>query len=260
MLNIALNGANGRVGQEIVKICSCGNNTYNLELSLLRDIAKSTSLLRENSKYLACNLTDVLHQSHVIIDFSSPDSTINMLSDAITMNLPIVIGTTGFSHEQTIQIKEASEFIPIILSANMSLSVNILFELSKIVATKLREYEVEISEAHHRYKKDAPSGTALKIGNIIADVRGLEFSQVARLDRTSHNANLRTPDEIGFAVTRGGDIVGKHDVSFICDGEILHLVSEINNRASFANGALHAAKWLIDQKNGLYTMHDVLGL
>ena len=260
MLNIALNGANGRVGQEIIKICSQFKDVYNIEVSLLRDVNNCVSIVQDYSKYLAYKLTDVEHQANVVIDFSLPESSLNILNDAIALKLPIVIGTTGFSSTQIVQIEQATEFIPIILAANTSLSVNLLFELSKTVAVKLREYEVEISEAHHRYKKDAPSGTALKIGEIIANSRNLDFNKVAKFDRTGTHNNIRPRDEIGFAVTRGGDIVGKHDVSFIGDGEILHLVSEINNRASFANGALYAAKWLVGKKNGLYSMKDVLDI
>ena len=260
MLNIALSGASGRVGQEIVKICSNSAGKYNLEISLLRDIRNSPAIVQANSKYLATKLSDVSHQANVVIDFSLPDASLNVLEDAVKMNLPIVIGTTGFNSEQLEKIKNATQQIPIILAPNTSLSVNVLFEISKLVAQKLRDYEVEISEAHHRYKKDAPSGTALKIGDIIANARGLDFKQIAKFDRTKSNDNSRNKDEIGFAVTRGGDIVGKHDVAFIGDGEILHLISEVNNRASFAHGALVAAQWLIGCKNGLYSMQDVLGI
>lgn len=261
MINIVLNGANGRMGQAITKICQLNKDKYNLEVALVRDTQNCDPFILTATKYIANRLNDINNYfADVILDFSQPQATLGLLNDAIIKKFPLVIGTTGFNSEEINLIKDAAKYIPIVLAANTSLSVNVLFAASKFVANKLREYEVEISEAHHRYKKDAPSGTALKIGEIIANERGLDFKQVAKFDRTGVANSARLQDEIGFAVTRGGDIVGRHDVAFISDGEIFRLVSEINNRASFAYGALVAANWVIGKPAGLYSMQDVLGL
>lgn len=255
MLKIAVNGANGRMGRELIEIISGNSELYYLALARVFSFAPA-------------NASDVRFQgvlpektdAEVLIDFSSHDRIEETLTWCIQQKLPLVTGTTGFSQSQIDLIRDASGNIPIVYSANMSLSVNVLFEVVKLVAQKLRQFEVEIIESHHRYKKDAPSGTALKIGQIIADARNVNFDEIARYSRTGNENEERSQEEIGFSVIRGGDIVGRHMVDFISDGEELSIASTINNRKSFALGALVAAKFVIGQKPGTYSMQDVLGM
>ena len=233
MIKIALIGANGRMGTQITQIITRKSDYY----------------------VLAGSIAD----SDVVIDFSSPELSLLKLQECVAHKKPLVIGTTGFNANQKNIVEEASKNIPVLLSPNMSLSVNILFKLTEIAANKLATFEAEIVEAHHRYKKDAPSGTAVKLGEVVAEARNLDFATHAKFTRHGVDEQ-RKPNDIGFAVVRGGDIVGKHDVMFIDDGEILTLTSEINNRSSFANGAVIAAAYLSQQQPGLYNMFDVLGL
>ena len=181
------------------------------------------------------------------------------LNACLEYKIPLVVGATGFTQLQKDLITAASKNIPILMSSNMSLSVNLLFKLTAITAKKLSNFEAEIIEMHHRYKKDAPSGTAISLGEEIAKARGIDFKEHANFTRHGTD-ETRNPQDIGFCAVRGGDIVGKHDVMFINDGEILTLSSEINNRSSFASGALIAGAFLVNQKAGLYNMFDVLDL
>jgi 4-hydroxy-tetrahydrodipicolinate reductase len=256
MLKIALNGASGKMGQEILKLLTADNNScVTFALSRSGKLSDSTP-----NFYCQDFPNDNQLQTDVMIDFSLPQASLAALNWCVAQRVPLVIGTTGFSDNQLAQIAAASQQIPVLLSANMSLSVNVLFKVSALVAQALRHSEVEISESHHRYKKDAPSGTALKLGQEVAGARGLEFAKVAKFDRTGHDNSIRGADEIGFQVIRGGDIVGKHTVAFITDGEELSLTSEITNRSSFAHGAIVAAKFLVKQLPGQYSMCDALGL
>jgi 4-hydroxy-tetrahydrodipicolinate reductase len=242
MINIALIGSSGRMGLEITKIIAAKPEYY----KLFAGIAKGDDISK-------------IKGADVVIDFSTPSSTIRTINACLQYKIPLVIGATGFSDLEKDFISEASKNIAILFSANMSLSVNLLFKLTAIAADKLSNFETEIFEAHHRYKKDAPSGTALKLGEIIAESRNLDFKTHAKFTRYGVNEQ-RNPKDIGFSVVRGGDIVGKHDVMFIDNGETLTLTSEINNRGSFANGALIACAFLSIQKPGLYNMFDVLDI
>ncbi len=254
MLKVAINGLSGRVGQELLKVINSQAERYQLS-----DIQKSGTEAHVSESQF--DLAAVSSQNtQVVVDFSSPEILDEVLDVCLKHNLPLVIGTTGFNSTQLQQIETAAQQIPILLSPNMSLSVNVLFKVCQMVAAKLTRAEVEITESHHRYKKDAPSGTAIRLGEAIADARGHNFEQVACYNRYGNQNTTRVPEEIGFSVIRGGDIVGRHSVEFIYDGEILNLTSEITNRGSFASGALHAAEFLVKQVAGFYTMEDVLGL
>lgn len=251
MISIGINGASGRMGQEIINLIN-SDSEYSL------DFAKSQTLIQS----VSCSMHNYpsISNSDVIIDFSSPESCLETISWCISNSKPLVIGTTGFSSDQIDFIRDASKQIAIVYSPNMSLSVNVLFGISKMVAKYLPDAEVEIIESHHRHKKDSPSGTAIRIGQAIADGRQVDFDQVANYTRERIVTESRKKEEIGFAVIRGGDIVGKHTASFILDGEELNLTSEITNRKSFAAGALLASKFLVGKKSGYFTMFDVLGL
>lgn len=254
MLYIGINGASGRMGQEIVKLIQADGTNYALEF------AKSSNCISQQ------NITYVDHfpldgaKANVIIDFSTPNACLETLEWCLQNKIPLVVGTTGFNEEQIKIIKAAAGIIPVLFSPNMSLSVNVLFNIAKQVAKYLPAAEVEIIESHHRNKKDAPSGTALRIGEAIADGRSVKFNEVAVFERSRISDKSRDPAEIGFAVIRGGDIVGKHTASFIIDGEELNLTSEITNRKSFAAGALLAAKFLSGKQIGFYSMADALGI
>ena len=258
MINIGLVGANGRMGQAIVQQIANKANIFNLKCAIVSDMTKIDNNVKNTAQVCSDDI-DMLNGVDVVIDFSSPKSSLVLLPFCIENKLPVMIGTTGFSDDERYFMEQCSKQLPILYAPNTSLSVNVLFKVVETVAKQLADFDVEITEAHHRYKKDAPSGTALKLGEVIADARGTDFSATAKFTRFGVN-DPRQKDEIGFSVIRGGDIVGMHDVQFINDGEMLSLKSQINNRASFANGALLATKFLHKKPNGLYNMMDVLGL
>ncbi len=210
---------------------------------------------------VSSKLADVAAQDTVIIDFTHRDSTLKNAAIAREKNAPMVIGTTGFDREQLTQIeKMAKEAFPCVLSPNMSMGVNLLFKLVEEAAKVLKdEYDVEIVEIHHRMKKDAPSGTAVKLGQVIAQALGRDYEKVAVFERKGITGE-RTKDEIGMQTLRAGDVVGEHTVIFGGMGERIELIHRAHSRENFARGALRAAKWLVSKPNGLYSMKDVLGL
>jgi len=172
----------------------------------------------------------------------------------------MVIGTTRFSSEQKEELKAAAKDIPIVLAPNMSVGVNITLKLLEMTAKVLNEdYDIEIIEAHHRHKIDAPSGTALLMGEVMAKALGKDLSEIAVYSREGHTGE-RAPGAIGFATVRGGDIVGDHTVMFAGTGERIEISHKAGSRATFAEGALRAARFLSDKQSGLFDMQDVLGL
>jgi len=196
----------------------------------------------------------------VIIDFTMPEATIKNLEFAIENKINMVIGTTGLSDKDLIKIKSASEKIAIVQSPNMSVGVNVLFKITEIVTKVLGDdYDVEIVEAHHRFKKDAPSGTAVKLGQIVAEALGRDYRKVAKFERHGFIGE-RTKEEIGMQTLRAGDIVGDHTVLFGGIGERIELTHRAHSRENFARGAIRAVKWLKDKDKGLFSMLDVLDL
>jgi 4-hydroxy-tetrahydrodipicolinate reductase len=196
----------------------------------------------------------------VIINFTNPEASIGSLEFARAMGSAIVIGTTGLSPEQTERIKELSKSVRCVFSPNMSVGVNVMFRIVQEVAQVLGpEYDIEIFEAHHRLKKDSPSGTAAKLGELIAKAIGRDFGQVGVYGRKGM-VGERTKEEIGMQVIRAGDIVGEHTVLFGGMGERLEIIHRAHSRDNFARGAVRAALWVVNQPNGLYDMQDVLGL
>lgn len=258
MLKIGLFGANGKMGHIISSQIKKMFAQYTLKCAIVSDMDMYNHESLNHAELVTEDI-GLLKNVEVVIDFSAPSSSLALLEYCAVANIPLVIGTTGFDLEAQATIKEISHKIPIVLSPNMSLSVNVLYKVAEIVAHKLKDFEVEIIEAHHRYKKDAPSGTALKLGEIIANAQNKSLVNCATYGRHGIT-DVRRADEIGFSVIRGGDIVGMHEAMFISDGEILSLKSQINDRASFANGALLAASFVATRKHGLYSMFDVLGL
>ena len=258
MINIGLAGSTGKMGCQIISEIALNSNEYSLAKALISKNSTPNATLKTTAKELISDVT-AFNDIDVIIDFSNPGLTLDILPYAIKNRTPIVIGTTGFNSDELNAIHECAKTIPLLISPNMSLSVNLLFKLAAMAAEKLPAFEAEIIETHHRYKKDAPSGTALKIGEMIAKARGIDFDTHAKYTRFGTDLT-RQPQDIGFAVVRGGDVVGEHEVQFMANGEVLSLKSVVNNRSSFALGALAAANFLTKQQPGLYSMFDVLNL
>jgi len=197
--------------------------------------------------------------SAAIIDFSSPELSLQCAKKAAELGKIFVCGTTGFSDTQKAQLAEYAKTCVIIWSSNFSVGVNLLFTLSEKVAAILREdYDVEIVEMHHRNKVDSPSGTALSLGAAVAKGRGANLQDVGKMSRVGTNVP-RKKGEIGFSALRGGDVIGDHTVIFAADGERIELTHKASNRNVFASGAIRAAIWGSGQKSGLYLMKDVLG-
>jgi 4-hydroxy-tetrahydrodipicolinate reductase len=195
-----------------------------------------------------------------IIEFTRPSATIEHLAAALRQRAAMVIGTTGFSEAEKAQLRAAASEIPIVLAPNMAVGVNALFSLAATVASILGDdYDVEIIEAHHRHKVDAPSGTALRLGEIVAAALGRDLNRVARHGRHGETGE-RDRATIGFHAIRGGDIVGEHTLIFAGSGERLELTIRSSSRLTYALGALRAARFLKDKSNGMFDMQDVLGL
>ena len=201
-----------------------------------------------------------LSRAEGIIDFSAPGATMQLLPLAVELGKPLVVGTTGFSQEQRRRLEEAARFIPLLVSPNMSVGVNLLFRLTEMAARVLGEgYDVEVFEAHHRFKKDAPSGTAKRLIEVVKGSSG----HLAAADETYDRSGIigeRASGEIGVQVLRGGDIVGEHTVYFVGMGERIELTHRAQSRDNLARGAVLALEYIAGKKPGLYSMFDVLGI
>jgi 4-hydroxy-tetrahydrodipicolinate reductase len=206
------------------------------------------------------DVAGALDGSDVLIDFTRPEGTLAHLVFCRAKGMKMVIGTTGFSADQKEELQAAAREIPIVFAPNMSVGVNITLKLLEMSARVLNEdYDIEIIEAHHRHKVDAPSGTALLMGEVVARALGKNLSDVAIYSREGHTGE-RVPGAIGFATLRGGDIVGDHTVMFAGTGERIEISHKASSRATFAEGALRAARFLGNKQSGLFDMQDVLGL
>ena len=209
---------------------------------------------------IAGSLTEVLDAGDVLIDFTHPEVSLDNLTQAIKAGKGVVIGTTGFSATQLETIKKLAQNGRVVLAPNMSVGVNLMFKVVADIARILNTgYDIEIVEAHHRLKKDAPSGTAMKLAQVIADALSRNLDDVAVYERHGM-IGQRTDAEIGIQTLRAGDIVGEHTVMFGGIGERLEIIHRAHNRDNFARGAVRAAHWLVTQPQGLYDMQDVLGL
>ncbi|WP_242671361.1 4-hydroxy-tetrahydrodipicolinate reductase [Hylemonella gracilis] len=201
-----------------------------------------------------------LKDAGTLIDFTRPEGTMAHLAVCRELGVALVIGTTGFSDAQKAEITAAARDIPIMLAPNMSVGVNVTLKLLAMAAQALSTgYDIEIIEAHHRHKVDAPSGTALKMGEVIAEALGRDLKDCAVYERYGHTGE-RDPSTIGFSTIRGGDIVGDHTVLFAGTGERIEITHKSASRATYAQGSLRAVGFLADKQNGLYDMFDVLGL
>ncbi len=203
---------------------------------------------------------DALAGMNALIDFTRPEATLGYLEACVATGVPLVIGTTGFNDAEKTRIAMASQQIPIVFAPNMSVGVNLLLKLAELAARVLEDdYDIEIIEAHHRHKVDAPSGTALGLGQAVAHAINRDLAQCAVYGREGVTGE-RDPKTIGFSTIRGGDIVGDHTLLFAAMGERVELTHKASSRATFAQGALRAAKWLQGRQAGLYDMRDVLNL
>lgn len=236
-MKILLSGATGKVGRVIEALVADGDD--------LKIVGRSS---RER-------FFDDPRSGDVVIDFSRPELCMKSLAYAKNHDIPCLIGTTGLDASDQARIAAASESIPICQAANFSIGVNLLLDLVRRAAAGLPStFDAEISEIHHRWKIDAPSGTALALGRAVASARGLDHDTAATRDREG----ARAGGEIGYQSIRGGDVAGEHTVMFLGDGERLELAHKAADRAVFARGALHAARWLVGKPPGLYSMRDVL--
>jgi 4-hydroxy-tetrahydrodipicolinate reductase len=265
-IRLVIMGAGGKMGLRLVALAA---ETPGLEVAaaversghphLGRDVGESAGVGRLGvvvSDDVARALTD----GEIVIDFSAPTSTLALIPRAVERQRPLVIGTTGLPAEGLPAIREASAKVPIVFAPNMSLGMNVMFKIVADVARALGPgYDLEIVEAHHRLKKDAPSGTALRLGHILAEATKHRLEEVGVYARQG-DIGPRTPSEIGIQTVRAGDIVGDHTVLFGGLGERLEITHRASSRDTFARGALRAAQWLPGKPAGLYDMQDVLGL
>ena len=252
-MKIAIAGAGGRMGRTLIEAVLADRE---LSLGAAFDVAGSPVLGSEVGGIKIGSDPTVISKSDVLIDFTRPEGSLAHLKHARAC----VIGTTGFTQEQLGRIREAAKRISIAMSPNFAVGVNVAFKLAETAAQALGDaYDVEIVEAHHRHKVDAPSGTALKLGEIIAACLKTDLKKVERHGRQGETGE-RPAKQIGFHAIRGGDIVGEHTVLFAGVGERLELTVRSQSRMTYAVGALRAAKWLQGKRPGLYDMFDVLGL
>jgi 4-hydroxy-tetrahydrodipicolinate reductase len=265
MVKIAVSGAAGRMGQRIivaVKEAGC-----ELSGALERpghDLVGQDAGLLAGCGPLGVKISDdlnaVVEGCDVLIDFTTPKVSLKNLEVCGLKKKSIVIGSTGFSPEERDLAKELALDIPVIIAPNMSVGVNVCFKILKDIAKTLGDdFDVEIVELHHNKKKDAPSGTAVRMGEVVAEALGRDYNQVARCCREGI-VGERTREEIGMQTVRGGDIIGEHTVYFIGMGERIELSHRAMTRDMFSRGSVRAAKWVVGQQPGIYDMQDVLGL
>ncbi|HEY3075139.1 MAG TPA: 4-hydroxy-tetrahydrodipicolinate reductase [Burkholderiales bacterium] len=252
-MKVALAGAGGRMGRTLIDAVL---GDRELELGAAFEVAGNSAVGTRAGKVQIGSDAAAAANCDVLIDFTRPEGTLANLKHARAM----VIGTTGFSNTQKKAIAEAAQRIPIVMAANFAVGVNAAYRLAETAARILGDgYDVEILEAHHRHKVDAPSGTALELGRVVAKALGRELPEVARHGREGETGE-RPASEIGFHAIRGGDIVGEHTVLFAGLGERVEITVRSQSRMTYAAGALRAAKWLRGKPAGLYDMFDVLGL
>ena len=262
---IAIAGASGRMGQMLIEAIRASDDC---ELAGALDIASSNAIGQHATAFLGHNagvtITADLHSglapAKTLIDFTRPEGTLAHLKICRELGINAVIGTTGFTDSQNAEISAAAKDIAIMMAPNMSVGVNVTLKLLDLAARALSTgYDIEIIETHHRHKVDAPSGTALKMGEVVAAALGRDLTGHAVFARAGITGE-RDPLAIGFSAIRGGDIVGEHTVLFAGIGERIEITHKSSSRATYAQGALRAVRFLQGQKPGLYDMFDVLGL
>lgn len=265
-LRVAIAGASGRMGHMLIEAVLASGDC---QLAAALDLPGSPSLGQDAAAFLGkatgvlieSDVRTALAKADVLIDFTRPEGTLAHLAVAAELGVKLVIGTTGFSDAQKAEIAVHAQKTAVILSPNMSVGVNVTFKLLEMAAKALQEggYDIEIIEAHHKHKVDAPSGTALKMGEVIAEAQGTLLADRAVYERFGHTGE-RKPDTIGFATVRGGDIVGDHTVLFAGTGERVEISHKSSSRAGYAQGSLRAARFLAGKTSGQFDMFDVLSL
>jgi 4-hydroxy-tetrahydrodipicolinate reductase len=266
MTNIMVTGAAGRMGRCLIAAvheAESATLTAAVERkgsSIVGADAGELAGLEKNNVTLCDDIHAVIDNFDVCIDFTAPVVTIENIKVCRAAGKKMVIGTTGFTDEQKQVIQEAAKDIAIVFAPNMSVGVNLTFKLLDIAARVLGDnVDIEVIEAHHRHKVDAPSGTALRMGEVVADALGRDLKECAVYGREGQTGE-RDRQTIGFETIRAGDIVGEHTVMFADIGERVEITHKASSRMTFANGAVRAAQWLKDHDNGLFDMQDVLGL
>jgi 4-hydroxy-tetrahydrodipicolinate reductase len=256
-MKIAIAGAGGRMGRALLDAVRAEPD---LALAAALDVAGSPAIGQAAGAVRVGADLGVLAGADVLIDFTRPEGTMAHLASCLAHGKPMVVGTTGFDAAQKSRIAEGARRIPIVLSPNFAIGVNVVFRLAQTAAAALGDaYDVEIVEAHHRHKVDAPSGTALKLGELVAGALGRDLARVATHGRAGDTGE-RPAKAIGFHAIRGGDIVGEHTVIFAGAGERVEISVRSQSRMTYAAGALRAARWLRGRAPALYDMFDVLGL
>jgi len=266
MLKIAITGAAGRMGKTLIEAChqaeGCSVNAA-IErpgMSLIGADAGELAGVGTLNVQLVDDVASVVDDFDTLIDFTSIETTLNNLQICKDNGKHIIIGTTGFNDSQKQLIKDAAQKTAVVFAPNMSVGVNLCLKLLEMAASVLNEdYDIEVIEAHHRHKVDAPSGTALRMGEVVAETLGRDLNECAVYGREGHTG-AREPGTIGFETIRAGDIVGEHTVMFATEGERVEITHKASSRMTFAKGAVRAAKWLQGKDKGLYDMRDVLGL
>ncbi len=264
-LNIAVAGSSGRMGRTLIEAVL---HSSDMRLAAALEQAGNAYLGKDAGELVGSpcgvaisdRIETALKGCQALIDFTRPEGTLAHLAVCRPRAINMVIGTTGFSDEQKKTIADAARDIAIVFAPNMSVGVNVTLKLLEVAAKALSEgYDIEIIEAHHRHKIDAPSGTALKMGEVLAKALGRNLAECAVYAREGVTGERKT-GTIGFAVVRGGDIVGDHTVLFAGTGERIEITHRSASRATYAQGAIRAARFLMGKKSGLFGMHDVLGL
>ncbi len=263
-LRVAVAGASGRMGRMLIEAIQAADDCV---LAGALDVAASPALGQDAAAFLGqasgvkivSDLREGLKSAQFLIDFTRPEGTMAHLRVCRELGVKLVVGTTGFTEEQKAEIKAAAEQISIMMAPNMSVGVNVVLKLLEQAAKALSQgYDIEIIEAHHRHKVDAPSGTALKMGEVVAQAIGRDLKSCAVYGREGVTGE-RDPSTIGFATVRGGDIIGDHTVLFAGTGERIEISHKSSSRAGYAQGSLRAVRYLAAQPKGLFGMDDVLG-
>jgi 4-hydroxy-tetrahydrodipicolinate reductase len=264
-LRIAITGASGRMGRMLVEAVQAAPDctlagAIDLPGSATLGQDAAATLGRASGVTVTEDLAAGLSPAQVMIDFTRPEGTLAHLAVCRAHGVKAVIGTTGFTPAQKAEIAEHAKHIAIVLAPNMSVGVNVVLKLLDQAARALNQgYDIEVIEAHHRHKVDAPSGTALQMGEVLAHALGRDLKDCAVYAREGHTGE-REPSSIGFSTIRGGDIVGDHTVLFAGTGERIEISHRSTSRVSYAQGALRCARFLADKPRGLFSMNDVLGL
>jgi len=266
MVKVAVSGACGKMGTSILNTLF---KDKNIDIVGALEIDGHPMLGSDLGSVLNSKKTDILvtddpktafRNADVVVDFTSPSSTLLTAGYCSRNKKALVIGTTGFTSAQKKKLEKLIKKIPTVISPNMSVGINLLFELSKILADRLgKEFDVEIFESHHRNKVDAPSGTAIRLAESVAEGLGVNPARKVRYERHGE-IGKRKEGEIGIQTIRGGDVVGDHTVMFLGEGERIELTHRAQSRENFSSGVLRAVKWLEGKPPGIYTMKDVLGL